>query len=59
MPAEPSLERGAASSADRKPLNRESLLQPELVMALLTQQKGKNARGMPLREEGSDSGQLW
>lgn len=35
----------AASPAGRKPLRRESLLQPELVTAVLTQQKGKNAWG--------------
>lgn len=51
-------ERRAAGGADRKPLKCESLLQPELVMAVLTQQKGENTRGKPLWREGSESGQL-
>lgn len=36
---------GASSPADRKPLQRESLLQPELVTAALTQQKGEKRKG--------------
>lgn len=49
-------ERQAAGRADRKPLKSESLLQPELVMAVLTQQKGENTREKPPWKEGSESG---
>lgn len=42
----------AASGAHRKPLKCESLLQPELVMAVLTQQKGENTREKPLEKRG-------